>query len=293
MTTAAALLAGFAAGLTPVAEEVAAFRAATAEVILLLRRHYHPFLPATARDDHLIAGSIGKRTATTPLPPLDLLYVLPGSAPGTGIPRILAEMAGILGELPPEWSILVEDAALSLRQGPMVVALRPAFEQDGAYLIPLAGRWRLSNPVAETAALRIVEAASQRRARPLLALLRAWRRAAGAPVASFALETMVREFFDDAQAAGDLPELLTDFLIWSRRRTPCRFILPGGAESLEVGDEWHGAAEAAYWRCVLAGRHHATGDEAAARAEWRRLFGPGFAADDGPAFPWNIPADLG
>lgn len=252
--------------LRPMPAELAAARDAAAKPLAALRAHFR-LSRRDHRGDFLVAGSIGKHTATRPLPPLDILYLLPPATATAGTPaeRVL-ELAAALGEGN-------DDDAASVAGGR--IRIRPAVESGGAFLIPVAGRWRVCNPAAEVAALGLVDRLSDGAATRLLALLRAWRDANTVPLASFVLENLAREFAATRHGLGDAAAL-TEFFAWCRGFTPRRLVLPGGLDRLDIGDAWHGAAEAAYWRCVLAARHAAAGDDAAATEEWRRLLGRGF-----------------
>ena len=110
-------------------------------------------------------------------------------------------------------------------------------------------------------------------------------------ISSFALEVLAREFLSEYSFVT-WSGTLSDFMAWARQRTPQSFTLPGNAARLTVGDAWHPAAEAAYWRCMLANRNVVAGDFAAAITEMRSLLGPLFAAP--PAFNiWNVRPDVG
>lgn len=259
--------------LRPDAAEMAAARHAAGAVAAVLRRHFRPGA-AARRDDHLIAGSFGKRTAIRPLPAVDLYYLLPETACIGGPPscaealrQTAAALGGGVGD-PDGWRILAGG-----------VAAIPCVERGGAFLIPGETGWRISNPAAETAALRLADSLSEGRLGRLLALLKAWRRAVGAPVSALGLELLARDYVGAVQPAP-LPRLFGDFFAWARRHTPARLELPGGMEHLAIGDGWHGPAEAAYWRCVLAGRHAAAGEWPAATAEWRKVLGADFPGQE-------------
>lgn len=279
--------------LRPTPDDHERARAAAVAVAAILRRHYRPDSPPDARDDHLIAGSFGKRTAVRPLPAVDLFYLLPERREGEALADLLAEIYAALTFALVEGALTVAGDCVRVDTSGGVVAATPAFRRDAGFRIPVGGAWRTANPVAESAAFRLADAVHEDRASRLLALLKAWKTQGGVPLPSFALEIMVREFLVDEQRPGDFEHLLSDFFAWSRRRTPHRFDLPGGLDTLLVDDSWHGQAESAYWRCILAARHAAGGDAAAADEEWRHLFGPDFPAALPATGAWAIQPDLG
>jgi hypothetical protein len=262
-------------------EELATARMRATEVADILRpklRH-----EMDERPDHLVSGSVGKRTAIHPLPSVDVLYLLP--ADDAVIPLLQDALSASFA------TVIATPAYFCIPLGGVSVCIRPTIDRQGIYTIPIENGWVTSDPIAEMAALRVADSVSGGRTTRLLLLLKAWKMECGVPVSSFALEIMAREFMAEY---GESPwaALLADFLAWSRQRTPAGFDLPGGAERLTVDANWHPQAESSYWRCVLASRHEASGDSAAALQEWRTLLGPRFGA--APKFNmWDVRPDIG
>ncbi len=270
--SAEAAFAEFIEYLRPGAAEALAARATAGDVVEALRRHFRPAGAIVAREDHLVAGSFGKRTAIRPLPRLDLYYVLPWESRGGGLPSCGTALRACAMALTP---VFQETAVESWRVLTPAVAVIPCLEEDGAFLIPGPDGWRLSNPAAEAAALRLGDDLAGGRLIQLLALMKSWQRWTQASVSGFALEVLTREFVTTAEAAP-LPRLFAACLAWARRHTPAAYELPGVRQSLDIGAEWHALAEAAYWRCVLAERKAAAGEMEAALAEWSNVLGPDF-----------------
>jgi len=269
-------------------EELAAARQAAVMVAALLRRALgsEP-VDSDERGDHLVAGAVGKRIAVRPLTAVDLFYLAPGGPQQTDI---LWRMEGALRAALPAAPVGLGDGCLLVEIGSIPVAVRPAVEHQGGFAIPGHQGWMLTNPAAEMAALRLSDSLNGGRTTRLLALLKAWRSVCSVPLTSFALELLVREFMNECKpltwSAG-----LSDFFAWGRQRTPKAFELPGGLGKMEIGGAWHPAAEAAYWRAVLAERHAASGDDPAELTEWRHLLGQQFGRP--PAFNiWNVRQDL-
>lgn len=257
------------ATLTPDPQEYAAGRSLAASLLPVLRGRFG----GERGTDHLVAGSFGKRTAIRPLPPVDLYVLLAGD--GTMVDPLAAreEVALALGlgqsALADGWRVMAP-----LPGG--LVAVVPCLRQGGTFLIPdpLGVGWRVSNPAAEIAAFHLADQIQGGRLSRLLALTKAWLRQAGVPLAPFAAEVLCREYL--AEQTGlphDPAALFSGFLVWARRRTPAEFTLPGGQGWIMVDPAWHPHAEAAYWRCVLAERLSVGGEQGAAVAEWRHLFG--------------------
>lgn len=278
MDASAPAFAAFLRQLRPTPRELALARAVARVVATALRRHFRPSAPGDLRDDHLVAGSVGKRTAIRPLPAVDLYYLLPGAPCGGDLPpmaTMLDEASAALAAAGLPFHAL-DGWRIGITAEGVTVAAIPCISRGGGFLIPGPGGWRPSNPTAEAAALRIADGVCAGRLGDLLTLLKAWRLTVATAPPPFALEVLAREFAGDFPAATSLPRWLADFMVWARRATPAAFSLPGRVGRLDVDAGWHGQAEAAYWRLILAERRAAAGDMAEAAAEWRRLFGPGF-----------------
>ena len=267
----------FTAALHPSAEEYASGRALASEVLPALRQHFG--MLGDSGEDHLVAGSFGKRTAIRPLPPVDLYILLPGDRQID--PLAAREEVAMALDLGP--SALADGWRVTAPLPGGLVAIAPCLRQGGVFLIPdpYGIGWRVSNPAAEIAAFRVMDQVQGGRLHRLLALVKAWLRHGGVPLATFAAEVLTREYLAEETAPRDLPGLFSGFLSWARRRTPAEFSLPGGQGGLFVDPAWHGHGEAAYWRCVLAERLDAAGEHGPATLEWRRLFGPQVPGPDG------------
>lgn len=258
------------AALQPSAEDYASGRALAGAILPALRHHFA--IVGEHGEDHLIAGSFGKRTAIRPLPPVDLYVLLPGD--GRTDPQAARDEVALALDLGP--SALADGWRVTAPLPAGLVAVAPCLRQGGAFLIPdpQGVGWRVSNPAAEIAAFRLTDQVHGGRPHLLLTLVKAWLRHGGVPLAAFAAEVLTREYFAEEPVAHDLPGLFSGFLSWARRRTPAEFALPGGQGRLFVDPAWHSHGEAAYWRCVLAERLDAAGEHGPATLEWRRLFGP-------------------
>jgi hypothetical protein len=234
--------------------------------------------------DNLVAGAVGKRTSVAPIVEVDLLYLLP--------PKLTAQKAG--DALKIVWAVLknrfegvtIAETGVLVPRGDgdnkMRVKVLPCREYDGAYLIPgtptltRATGWSITNPVAEAATLRLSDSLYGGRPRLLMTALKAWRTHAQVSIASFALELLAQEFYSGSPRPYELERALVDFWAWARIRTPCALKPPGGQTALDVSNEWHGKAKAAYWRATLADHHLKAGKVVEAAAEWRQVLGPNF-----------------
>lgn len=254
-------------------------RATCDDITNVLRAELYP-KGTLDTNDHLIAGAVGKRTSVAPITEVDVLYMLP--------PKLTAQKAG--DALKIIWAVLkarfdgvtIAETGVLVPRGPLWVKVLPCREHQGAYLIPgkptlaRATGWSITNPVAEAATLRLSDSLYGGRPRLLMTALKSWRNEALVPISSFALELLAQEFYSGSPRPYELERALVDFWAWARKRTPCALHPPGGQTALDIGEEWHGKAKAAYWRATLADHHLKAGKVADAAAEWRQMLGASF-----------------
>ena len=258
-------------------------RHACEEVISALRTRLRPestnhtTTNQKLRPDHLITGSVGKRTAVAPITMVDVLYLLP--------PKLAAQRSG--DALKIVWAVVknrfegasIVETGVLLQRGDHWVKVIPGHERGGSFLIPgrptieKSSDWVMTNPIAEAATLRLSDSLYGGRPRLLLTVLKSWRTHAEVPIASYALELLVQEFYSGSPRPFELEHALIEFWAWARKRTPCALKPPGGQSALDVGKEWHQKAQAAYWRTMLAQRHLKGGKVIDAALEWRHVLG--------------------
>jgi hypothetical protein len=230
------------------------------------------------RADHLVIGSVGKRTAIRPLGAVDLVYLLRD-------PRLLAEglepIERILRKGLPGIQPQRVPHGLEVPLEDFTVMAFLARERPGGFAYWTDQGFVDSHPAAEITALRLSDSLTSGRTTGLLTLLKAWVTAEAVPLPSFALEILAREFMTD-HGGEEWPDILSDFFAWIRQSDITAIPRPGGSNLLTLPDpSWHRHAEAAYWRCVLAKRLAREGDPLAELGEWQRLLGPAFGHEEG------------
>ena len=257
-------------------------RSACDDVVSALRTELRPDWATSQkqRSDYLVVGSVGKRSAAAPITTVDLLYLLPEKL----VAQKSADALKII------WAVIknryegvsITEAGVLLQRGDHWIKIIPGRERGGTFLIPAtptadrASGWVVTNPIAEAATLRLSDSLYGGRPRLLLTTLKAWRAHAEVPISAYALELLAQEFYSGSPRPFELERALVEFWAWARKRTPCALKPPGGQAALNVGEEWHQKAKAAYWRAMLASHHLKDDKIIEAALEWRRMLGPIF-----------------
>lgn len=281
VATLAGCFGAFLRRLVPAAGAYAIARAAGDEVAAALRAELYPRARMDVSGvDHVIAGSVGKRTAIAPIHTVDLLYVLP---PRLSAPRAADAVKIVTAILHDRFEITsTSDTGAVVTCAGTTVKVWPARQQDGSFLMPSAATfdratgWSVTNPIAEAATLRLSDSLYGGRPRLLLAALKAWRLHASVPIDPFVLELLVLEFYGTAPRAFAIDKALPEFWAWARSRAGTGIRPPGGRSMIDIGDKWQGKAKAAYWRATLAEHHIKEKRLVDAAVEWRQTLGETF-----------------
>jgi hypothetical protein len=279
--TVAGCFGAFLRRLVPLPAQYTAARLAGAEVAAALRSELYPRTRIDVSGvDHVVVGSVGKRTAIAPLNSVDLLYVLP---PRLVTPRAADAVKIVAAILHDRFAMAdTTDTRAAVARDDITVKVWPARQMDGAFLMPAAASfdrasgWSITNPLAEAATLRLSDSLYGGRPRLLLAALKAWRAHAEVPIDSFVLELLALEFYGTGPRAFGIDKALPEFWGWARSRAGTGIRPPGGRSMIDVGGGWQGKAKAAYWRATLAEHHVKEGRLIDATVEWRQALGPAF-----------------
>jgi hypothetical protein len=280
-TTIAGCFGTFLRRLVPQPALYAQAREKALEVAAAMRRELYPRAHFDVSSvDHLVVGSVGKRTAIAPIRNVDLLYVLPTRL---SAPRAADAVKIVAAVLNAHFNLSdTDETRAAVTQDDITVKVWPARQHDGAFLMPTAANferasgWSITNPIAEAATLRLSDSLYGGRPRLLLAALKAWREHAEVAVSSFALELLVLEFYGTAPRAFPIDKALPEFWGWLRSKAGGTVRPPGGRTVVEVGKDWQGKAKGAYWRATLAEHHIKEGKLVEAAVEWRQALGLAF-----------------
>lgn len=248
----------FIANLQPTPDQRRTVQMAAAEVAECLSEKF--IQPGTHRTaiDHMVIGGHAKGTAIQPAQAVDMLYILPAEArpscgPQDGWESPLPEQ--LATELAKRYTpveraregwlaVIHEDSA---RQARTAVRVIPCFPlQDGGFLISRSHpefAWRYTDPTAENTALHEANKASANKATHLVLMLKAWRHARHVSVASLALELLVCEFVSvwtyHRRSLLFYDWMIRDFFFWMGHQENRELLIPGGVETLPVGNQWN------------------------------------------------------
>jgi len=284
--------------IVPTPQAYANCRLQAEDVIYTLRRALYPLrLAGSVTGDSLIVGGVGKRTALAPIECVDVLYLLPTKLRiSRSADALKAVHAGLAAQYEYE-AIEASEFGVSVLLPDRKVRVIPALDHGAGYKVPgpetleRASGWRITNPVAEAATLRLSDSLYTGATRRLLTILKAWRDASQVPIDSLTLEVLVQEFFATQRRPPALPDAFKAFVAWARSKQQGPLTAPGAQTELDLDQAWHGAAKAAYWRVTLA-EGTAKTDPLKTALEWRHLLGMRFPVPETPEADTDIPPIL-
>jgi len=298
-------------------ERYATWMATTHVGSLLGRRFRRPTLDQNPAAGEIIAiGSHGKGTALRGSRTADAIFVIPDRYQSRMFPASdESEPSGAVADLLPP---LVRDmiALLQNRYGAVKISpdnaltvmtdiavdgekinirILPCFFHDGGYFVATRaharnqGYWSNFDPRAEARNLDRIDTASAGKARHLIRMLKAWRRTAGAPIASLALERLACEFLRiwiyQRRSTLFYDWMVRDFFFWLTAQTGRTLYVPGSHEGLALGDAWLASVEAAYAAASKASDLERDNRNDQALVRWREIFGLAFGGDSLPPPP--------
>ena len=298
-------------------ERYAIWKAAMDVGALLTRRFYRPaFDPSPAVGELVAIGSHGKGTALRGSRTADVMFVLPerlqsqmlasGSEPqpsgGTDamLPPLVRDIIALLhnrygavgaspdGSMTVKTDITVDGERISIR-------ILPCFAHSQSYFVATRANtrnqeyWSNFDPLAEAKNLDRIDTATGGKARHLIRMLKAWRRTAGAPIPSLAVERLACEFLRvwiyQRRSALFYDWMVRDFFFWLTAQTGRTLYVPGTHQGLVLGDAWLASAEAAHAAAAEASDLERDNRNDQALVLWRKIFGLAFGGDSLPPPP--------
>lgn len=295
----------FLAAIEPSSAERLAVEAAGREVAALLDRRFgaapgkrlRPRAESGRPSETVrVIGGYAKGTAISGRATIDLLQVTTDRGDGSAAKRtdaiidLLGERYGAVRVAPPGW-LMVEPGHRSAGDGPVRVRVLTAHASASGGLraeVPSTRRqgpvWMHLDPAAEAAHLNLIDRLADGKARHLIRIVKAWRRAMAVPLSGFAIELLVAEFLSlwlyRRRSLLFYDWMVRDFFFWLTLQAGHGVTAPGTGEPLPLQDAWREAAASAHAAAARAADLERDNQSRAALAHWRRIFG--LAITDAP-----------
>lgn len=243
----------------------------------------------SAAEQIRVIGGHAKGTAIGGTGTIDLLHVTgapetaSASARTTEVIDLLGERYGAVQVAPPGW-LMVEPRCALPHCGRIKVRVLPATASaaGGARVDVSSPRrpgiaWMHLDPAAEAAHLDLMDRLTDGKARHLIRIVKAWRRAVKAPIGGFAIELLAAEFLSvwlyRRRSLLFYDWMVRDFFFWLTLQAGKVLTVPGTGEPLPLGDAWRDAAAAAHTTAARAADLERDNQSLAALGQWRELFG--------------------
>lgn len=275
----------FVANLNITDAQVADGQRKQAGVRAALNRHYYGH--SSEELNSMLIGSWGKALRVRPPRDIDILFFLPASVyhrfegrTGNKQSQLLQEVRGVLANTFSQSELRGDGQVVVIRFATMPVEVVPAFQLDsGQFLIcdtHWDGSYRLSDPVAEIAALNRSDAATGGATRRLIRMAKQWQRHCNVPIKSFLIERLAIIFLDRLDYSYDWfwhDWMVRDFFGFMASHAGRAIVMPGTDSVVPLGDEWASRARTAHAGAIRACAYEAGNDDLMATLEWQTLFG--------------------
>ncbi|MDG1417825.1 MAG: hypothetical protein P8P99_08490 [Maricaulis sp.] len=236
-----------------------------------------------------LVGSWGKGTATQPVTDIDIFFVIPLAVyhrveaySGNKQSALLQEVKNHLLNTYPQTNmrgdgqvVLVGFKTIIIEVVPVVVTTSP-----NCYLMPdtnAGGRWKPVTPQADVDHLNATDAACGANVRPLIGMLKAWKRECNVPLKSFQIELLVSEFLSTYQwRTYDYyfyDWFIRDFFQFLCVKQHGYVYVPSTGDIVDLGDAWHSRAISARDRALKACEAEYDDLTIEAGEEWQKIFG--------------------
>lgn len=255
---------------------------------------YYPGYPQFDSRCFAIVGSYGKGTAARPKTDVDMIFVLPPSE-YQRVNGLAGRQSAFLQEVKNE--LLERWPSTDIRgDGPVVKVPFDSYEfevcpvfrlQDDTFITPHTkngGRWGVTNPAAEIAWLKAVDARTGGKATHLNRMLKAWKRECSVDIKSISLEVLATLFVDqwphNGQTIYYYDWMVRDFFAYLLKFAVGGWVQPAGiTERIILGDKWQSKCLSAYRRATKACEYERADDYSTASIEWNKIFGSQFRID--------------
>lgn len=261
--------------------------------------YYHPsscLNKETPTAHFRLVGGLAKDTAISPIKTVDMLYILPKDLkPDTGSDAetrhyIAKELSYHTGKAPgkdhlDEQGWLIVPTGGGHQDHELTLRIMPCFPLDGGgyelATAPSDSDWRFTHPDAELAGLRQAQQIGGNKVHHLIRMLKCWQRTHNVAIPSIALELLTLDFLNvwtyQRRSLLFYDWMVRDFFFWLKHQACRDLVLPGGLQSLYIGDIWVEDAELAHAHADAACRQERASKPKEAMENWQALFGGTFS----------------
>lgn len=189
------------------------------EVACALNKKFRDTESRTANS--LQVGSYGRKTAIKGISDLDMLYIMPaGSWDGYkngGQSLLLRDTADAISTRYPATTVKVDRLVVQVLYTNFQIEVQPVFEEeDGSFTYPdtyNGGRWKVTKPREELAAMADTDAAKNRNLRRLCRMARAWKNKHGVGMGGLLIDTLAHRFLTSTTEYDEKSYLYYDWMV--------------------------------------------------------------------------------
>lgn len=261
------------------------------EITACLNKKFRDTESKTANS--LQVGSYGRYTGIRGISDLDMLYIVPQSKWDTykdgKQSQLLSETRDAIKARYPTTEVKVDSPVVTVTYTNFHVEVQPVFEEEGAdgkpqYKFPDThneGRWRITKPKQEMAAMKEFVDQKNKNLRSLCKITRAWKNKHGVYMGGLLIDTLAHNFLKsvdayDNKGLASYDELCRDFFEFLMNQpNQDHYKALGSGQNVNVKKKFQQKAKKAYNLTLKAIE---AGPEKTAHKKWKKIFGRPFPA---------------
>lgn len=208
-----------------------------------------------------MVGSWGKGTVARPPQDIDVFFELSDAVAarfsrhqGNAPSALLQEVKNILAKTYPQTNLRGDGQVVVVGFNTLTVEIVPAFRHPNGHQFIMGdtnggGSWKVVDPFAEIASVESVDTACNRNFRPLIQMVKIWKREQTVPVKSFWIELLMAEYLICSpwrlQSYFYYDWLVRDFFAFLLGKANGIVTVPGTGEQIAIGSVWKAKAQKA------------------------------------------------
>jgi hypothetical protein len=170
----------------------------------------------------LQVGSYGRKTAIKGISDLDMLYIMPAGSWDTykdnKQSKLLRDAANAISDRYPTTTVRIDRLVVQILYNNFQIEVQPVFlNGDGSsYTYPDTyggGKWKVTKPRQELAAMAETDAAKNKNLRRLCRMARAWKNKHGVAMGGLLIDTLAHRFLTSTTEYDDKSYLYYDFMV--------------------------------------------------------------------------------